>query len=100
MTRRTKRLRRRLRDGKIDAKQYFGIRINAAMKLSDKELAALNDTFPKGEFWATDWSAQTFLHATEIRMQWKRERCQRCLSETIRWSRKAIPAAGKVRVVL
>ena len=67
MTRRTERLRRRLRDGKIDAKQFFGIRINAATMLSDKELAALNDPFPKGEFWAADWSAQTFLNATEIR---------------------------------
>ena len=67
MTRRTEHLRRRLRDGKIDAKQFFGIRINSATMLSDKELAALNDPFPKGEFWAADWSAKTLLSATEIR---------------------------------
>ena len=36
----------------------------------------------------------------EDRMRTKRERCHLCLSETLRWSHKAIPAEGRVRIEL
>ena len=67
MSRRTKRLLRRLREGKADAKSLFGIRINAAQMLSDEELAAQNDTFPAGEFRRGDWSAEPISGAQAIR---------------------------------
>ena len=67
MSRRTKRLLRRLREGKADAKSLFGIRINAAPMLSDKELAAQNDTFPDDEFDWARWSAKSVSGVTEIR---------------------------------
>lgn len=42
------------------------------------------------------WSTAT----DEDRMRTKRERCHLCLSETLRWSHKAIPAEGRVRIEL
>ena len=36
----------------------------------------------------------------EDRMRMKRDRCRLCLSETLRWSHKAIPAEGRVRIEL
>ena len=67
MSRRIKRLLRKLRDGKADANNLFAIRINRAPMLSAEELAVQNDPFPADEIRQGDWSAEPISGAKAIR---------------------------------
>ena len=67
MSRRMKRLLRKLRDGKADPNSLFTIRINAAPMLSAEELAVQNDPFPADEVRQGDWSAEPISGAKAIR---------------------------------
>ena len=67
MSRRIKRLLRRLREGKTDPKNVFDIRIRTCPMLSDEELAARNDKFPGDEFEWAAWTAKSVAGATETR---------------------------------
>ena len=67
MSKRAKRLRRRIREGDPGVKNLFDIRISTAPMLSDEEVAAMNDKFPGGEFDWARWSAKSVSGATEIR---------------------------------
>ena len=64
MSKRAKRLRRRIREGDPGVKNLFDIRISTAPMLSDEELAAMNDKFPGGEFDWARWSAKSVSGAT------------------------------------
>lgn len=67
MSKRAKRLRRRIREGDPGVKNLFDIRISTAPMRSDEELAATNDKFPGDEFDWARWSAKSVSGATEIR---------------------------------
>ena len=67
MNKRSKRLRRKIREGNPGLKTLFDVRVNMAPMLSDEELAAQNDKFPGDEFDWARWSAKSVSGATEIR---------------------------------
>ena len=59
MSKRSKRLQRRIREGDRGLKALFDIRVNMAPMVSDEELAAQNDKFPGDEFDWARWSAKS-----------------------------------------